>query len=193
LIECDEKTQFTVDSLKPGLGGYRGVSLLDEFDKRTETSLRMDKGHRGSPASGPWCFVNRRGAGRDHRSKRLGTIGDAVADVMQAFAALFDGLGHRGVGSSRGEQLDVALCHLQQGLFHAVGFDDFPMLDMRAECPLVVVNRRFKVFDGNGNVVDLSKEHDVKLVGEAIVELAAPNQADRDATRKGLLGTAAVV
>ena len=48
---------------------------------------------------GPRGLVDRRGAGRDHGREGGGAVVDAVADVVEALAALLDRLGDRRVGA----------------------------------------------------------------------------------------------
>ena len=123
----------------------------------------MDERNGGVAASRTWCFVDWRCARCDHRGQRLGTVVHPIANVVQTFAALFDGFGHRRVLVGWREQLDVALGHLQQCLFDAIGLNGLAMLNRCAECALVVVDCGIKVAYGNGNVVNLSQQHPTSL------------------------------
>src|SRR5690606_21526327 len=84
-------------------------SLLDELDQGPEAALGVHEGDRRPPAAGAWLVVDRRRPGGHHRGQRGGAVVDAVADVVQALAALVDRLRDRGVGAGRGRELDVAV------------------------------------------------------------------------------------
>jgi hypothetical protein len=86
----------------------------------------------------------------------------SVTDVVQAFATLLDGLRHRAVVSGGGEQLHVALGHLQQCLFDAVALDHFAMVDGGAERLRVVLDGGLEVLDGDGDVIDFREQHEIQ-------------------------------
>ena len=84
---------------------------------------------------GPRCLIDQRGAGGPHRLEGLAAVGDAVADVVEPLAPLLDRLGDRRVVAGRRQQLDVAVGHLEQRLFDAVGLDHLAVVDGGAEGP----------------------------------------------------------
>ena len=67
-------------------------------------------------------------------------------------------LGHGGVIASRGKQLHVAFCHLQQGFFDAVALNNFTMIDNCTKGLAVVVNCCAEVGDSDCDVVNFGKQ-----------------------------------
>ena len=55
--------------------------------------------------------------------------------------------------------MHVAISNLQQRFLDAVRFNDFTMVDGGTKCPLVVVDCRLKISNGDGNVVNFCKQH----------------------------------
>lgn len=134
-------------------------SLLDELDQGAEAALGVDERHGGAPATRAGRLVDGGRSRRHHGGERLGAVAHPVADVVEALTALVDRLGHRAVVAGRGEQLDVALGHLQQRLFDTVGLDDLTVVDLGPEGPAVIVDSGLEVANGDGHVVDLSQQH----------------------------------
>ena len=72
----------------------------------------------------PWSFT-------DWRADAA--VRHPVADMMEAGPLPLQVLGHRRVVVGGGEQLDVAVGHLQEGLFDPIGLDHLPVVDRGAE------------------------------------------------------------
>ena len=83
----------------------------------------MDEGHRGPPRPGPRRLVDDPAAVVLDRLEGRGAVGHPVADVVEPLTLLLEVHGHRRVVPGGGEQLDVAVGHLEEGLFDAVGLD----------------------------------------------------------------------
>src|SRR5918997_2460179 len=155
------------DRAYPGGGSLKAAkrraaadrSLLDELDQGAERRLRVHEGHGGAAAAGSGRLVDHPAALRLDRVEGGGAVVDPVADVVQALALALEVLGHGRVVAGGGEQLDVAVGHLEQGLFHAVGLDHLAVVDLGAERVAVVADRGLEVVDGDGHVVDLGEQH----------------------------------
>ena len=65
----------------------------------------------------------------------------------------------RAVGTGGGGELDVAVGHLHQRLFHAVALDDLAVVHLGTERLGVVGDGGLEVLDGDGDVVDLGEQH----------------------------------
>ena len=79
--------------------------------------------------------------------------------MVQAFAALFNRLSNRTVGTRGRQQLHVAFGDFQQRFFDAIAFNDFAMIYFGTKGPLVIINGGFEVFDSNSDVVDFGENH----------------------------------
>ena len=77
--------------------------------------------------------------------RALGAVVHPVADVVEALALLLQVLGDRRVVADRGQQLDVAVRHLEERLLHAVGLDPLAVGDGGPEGLRVVGDGRLEV------------------------------------------------
>ncbi len=130
----------------------------DEFDQRAECPLGVDEGHRGPPRPGPGRLVDDPAPVVLDRLEGDGAVGHPVADVVEPLTLLLQVLGHRGVLPDGGEQLDVAVRHLQERLFDPVGLDPLAVVDRGPEGLGVVGDGRLEVVDGDGHMVDLGEQ-----------------------------------
>ena len=78
---------------------------------------------------------------------------------MQTFTTLFDRLSDRTIWTSRGEKLNITFGDFQQRLFDAIALHNFTMINDCSKSTLVIINRRFKIVNGNCNVVNFGEKH----------------------------------
>ena len=119
----------------------------------------MDERHGGSARSRTGSFVEHAEALGLDRFEGHGAVSHAITDVMNArAAAVGEPFGHGAVVTGRGEQLHVALRHLEQGLLDAITLDDLAMVDGGAEGVAVVVDGCTQIGHRDGDVIDLGEK-----------------------------------
>jgi hypothetical protein len=86
-------------------------------------------------------------------------IVDLVGDVMHAGPMAGKKTPDGRVVAERGDQLDAAFADLHRRCLHALLLDTFPVLEPRAEQPLVRPHRLVEIRDGDADVVDSACLH----------------------------------
>lgn len=121
--------------------------------------LRMDEGDLEPEHALARCDVDQLDALPGEIGERGSQIVDLVGHVMHAGSVAREKTPHGRVGAERGDQLDAAVPDLHRRRLHALLLDTFPMLEPRAEQPLVRPHRLVEIRDGDADVVDSTCLH----------------------------------
>ena len=132
----------------------------------------MNERHGGAARTRAWHRINWCCTGSNHRRKCCGAISNAIANVMQPFAALVECFSNRRIGAGWGKQLDIAVSNFHEHFFDTVTLNHFTMIDGGAERTLVIVDGCRQIAHGNRNMVNFSKDHRRNLLNRASPTLA---------------------